>query len=269
MQCDVARKHLYLQQRPPKDEAEGVVFPISAEATQAREHLTHCAACQEFFAAEERLTALLRARAPRERASGALREQMLKRIGQERARLARRASWHGLKRNRGLAFALTGLLIILALSFGLWSSGREAHPVPEPIAAILIDDHIHNLPAVTEITSSDQNAVRSWFQGKVDFSFHLPTLQEPALLGGRRCSLLGQRAALIYYQHPQSIVSLFIFDGSDLVLPEDRTLALDGRRCLVDARKGYNVVLWKDRGLLYGLVSDLRSVDLIQLAERF
>ena len=44
---------------------------------------------------------------------------------------------------------------------------------------------------------------------------------------------------------------------------------LDGKQCMLDARKGYNVVLWKERGLLYGLVSDVQSAELLQLAEKF
>ena len=49
-------------------------------------------------------------------------------------------------------------------------------------------------------------------------------------------------------------------------LSEEHLVPLDGKRCLVDTRKGYNAVLWKERGLVYGLVSDLRSADLLQLA---
>ncbi len=44
---------------------------------------------------------------------------------------------------------------------------------------------------------------------------------------------------------------------------------LDGRHCLVDTGKGYNAVLWKERGLLYGLVSDVGSAELLRLATRF
>jgi hypothetical protein len=52
-------------------------------------------------------------------------------------------------------------------------------------------------------------------------------------------------------------------------LPESKLIALEGKRCLVAAQKGYTAVLWKERGLLYGLVSDLRSAELLQLAAQF
>jgi anti-sigma factor RsiW len=111
--------------------------------------------------------------------------------------------------------------------------------------------------------------VQKWVREHVGFSFRLPPTPDPRLIGGRLCYLKGQRAALIVYQHPQSKVSLFILDGRDIELPEDQLITLDGKRCLLKAEKGYNAVLWKERGLLYGLVSDAPSADLLQLAAKF
>lgn len=273
MQCDVARKQLYLQQWPPEYDAEGSVFQISADVTQAKAHLTHCDACRRFFAAEERLRVFLQTRAPREKASAALREGVLARIAQERKRSTgnsgRGARWFGLLRHQRLILGLSTLLALSVIASGLWLIERRAGVKTQEIASILIDDHAHSLPVVTEIASSDTGVVQTWFQERLGFAFHLPPLRDPSLLGGRLCNLQGRRAALVLYRHPQSKVSLFILDGSDVELPEARLIALDGKRCLVDTRKGYNAVLWKERGLLYGLVSDLRSAELLQLAEQF
>lgn len=171
-------------------------------------------------------------------------------------------------KKRGLVLALVGLAAAM-LAGGLWLGTRHAGVASQQFASILIDDHVHSLPGVTEIASSDPNVVQSWFRGKVDFAFNLPATRQSSLLGGRLCNLRGRRAALILYQHPDSRLSLFILDGSDIRLPEDRLVPLDGKRCLVDSVKGYNVVLWKERGLLHGLVSDIRSPDLLQLAAQF
>ncbi len=261
MQCGAARKYLY--------RFEGAALPTPADVAQAKAHVARCAACQEFFAAEERLIVFLRERAPREKASAALRERAFARIAQEREHSAKVSHWFERVRRRRSALALAGLLMITVLIGGLWLSARRDQAPLQQLASILIDDHTHNLPGVTQITSSDHTVVQSWFRGKVDFTFHLPPMRDPPLIGGRLCHLQGQRAALILYQHPQSTVSLFIFDGSDVELPENRLVTLDGKRCLVEAKKGYNVVLWKERGLLYGLVSDVPSADLLQLAGKF
>jgi len=263
MKCGTARKQLYLLRQPS---AASIVSPVEAEVAQAEAHVAGCAACQEFFAAEERLKALLRTRAPREKASATLREQVFSRIGE---RPARPSHWLRPLRRRNLALAVTGLMIVVLLAVGLWFSHRRTQIMSPQIASILIEDHAHNLPGATQIASSDHLVVQSWFQGQVDFSFRLPPINDPSLIGGRLCYLQGRRAALVLYQHPQSKVSLFILDGSDVELPETGVIALDGKRCLVDTRKGYNAVLWKERGLLYGLVSDLRSAELLQMAAQF
>lgn len=269
MQCDIARKHLYLQQRP---EAEGTVFPISAEASQAIAHLTHCADCREFFAAEERLRAFLQTRAPREKAPAALRERLLARVAEERelytGNSRGEARWFGPLGHRGLILGLAALLVITLAAGSLWLIERRAGVKTQQITSILIDDHAHSVFGA-EIASSDAGVVQAWFQERLGFALRLPSLRDPSLQGGRLCSLQGRPAALVIYQRPQCRVSLFVLDGSDVQLPDAQLIALDGKRCLVDARKGYNAVLWKERGLLYGLVSDLRSAELLQMAAQF
>jgi predicted anti-sigma-YlaC factor YlaD len=155
MQCDVARKHLYLRQR---SDAEDAVFPISADVTQAKTHLTHCGACREFFAAEERLRVFLQTRAPREKASAALRERVLARIAEERERSTgnsgKRARSLRLSRHRSLILGLAGLLALSVIAGGLWLIERRAGVRTQELASILIDDHAHSLPVVTEIASS-------------------------------------------------------------------------------------------------------------------
>src|SRR5262245_33476443 len=190
MQCDIARKHLYLQQRP---DAEGMVFPISAEASQAKAHLAHCAACREFFAAEERLKVFLRARAPKEKASAALRERVLARVAQERERLIENsgggARWSGFPRRRILGLGLVALLIVSLILGGLWLGAWRTRVKPQQLSSILIDDHAHSLPVVPEIASSDTSVVQTWFQERLGFAFHLPPLRDPSLQGGRLCNL--------------------------------------------------------------------------------
>lgn len=266
MQCGAARKYLYRLDEPDSEE---VSFPTQAEVVEARAHVGRCAACQGFFAAEERLKVFLRSRAPRDQASAVLRERVLTQIAQERERSAKVSHWFERVRRRGVALAVVGVLATTALLAGLWLTQRRAPVTPQQLASILIADHAGSLPGVTEITSSDREVVQTWFRERVGFSFHLPPTSDPRLIGGRLCHLQGQRAALIFYQHPQSIVSLFILDGSHIEWPDNQLISLDGKRCLATAGKGYNAVLWEERGLLYGLVSDAPSADLLQLAGKF
>jgi anti-sigma factor RsiW len=266
MQCGAARKHLYLLH---DSDSEKVAFPKEAESAQAEAHVSHCEACQEFFASEERLRELLRARGPRERVSAALRERVLSEVARERKQTARRSRWlRELVRSR-MALALAGLLVLAVLAGSFWLINKPSGAASQQLASVLIDDHAHGGTRPTDVASSDHTVVQSWFEGKVDFNFRLPAAIDRSLIGGRLCNLQGRRAALIYYQQPQSRVSLFIFDGADVHLPDDQLISLDGKRCLMDSNKGYNAVLWKERGLVYGLVSDASRVDLLHLAAQF
>lgn len=269
MHCGEARKHLYLLRLARQPGPEPAVFSRSAEAAQAEAHLSHCDDCQEFLAAEERMKNLVQTHAPRESASATLREQVLVSIAQERERSAKAVRGSGRLHRKWVALAFLSFVLIVTLAGGFWLKGKRTPIITQPIASVLIEDHAHSLPVVTEVASSDNGVVQSWFQGRVGFSFRLPPLNDSGLVGGRLCNLQGRRAALVIYQQPQSRVSLFILDGRDVEWPESNLIALDGKRCLVEAQQGYNAVLWKERGLLYGLVSDLRSADLLQLAARF
>jgi len=267
MRCATARKYLYGLKVSAG--AEPIRQLVQAELIEAEAHLAGCLACQGFFAAELRWKRLLKAKLPPEKAPASLREKVLFLIAQERGQSTRGEYWIRAIKRRRLGPGLIGLLLAAMLVGGLWLNGRRARVASRQFAPILIDDHAHSLPGATEIASSDPRVVQSWFQGRVDFAFMLPPTRQASLLGGRLCNLQGRRAALIFYQHPQSRLSLFIFDGSDIELPEKQLVPLDGKRCLIESQKGYNVVQWKERGLLYGLVSDLGGPEMLQLARQF
>jgi anti-sigma factor RsiW len=260
MECRAARKYLY---------GAGALSPATAELAAAKQHVSSCSECQAFFAAEMRLSRFIKERAPAEKATASLRERVLARIAEERRRMTAHIGWKRWARQSRLALLIVTTLVLMGVIITLVLRHNSVTVTPKELAAILITDHIGTLPDGVQIASSDREAVQRWFRERVDFSFRLPPTSEPPLIGGRLCTLKGQRAALIIYQHPQSKVSLFILDGSDVELPEVQLIALDGKRCLVDAKKGYNVVLWKERGLLYSLVSDVPSTDLLQLAGKF
>lgn len=266
MQCGTARKQFFIN--PPPEVNSGVACE-GEEFERAREHVSGCAACGEFFAAEERLKSLLQERAPREKASATLRERILRQLPQKAWEKGSLFQWLDFRPRSRRTLVWAGSLLLIVLMGGLWMYWRRNRVVPFPLTSVLVEDYVHNLPGVTEIASSDPQVVQSWFHGKVDFSFRLPSVQNPSLMGGRLCNLRGRNAALILYHHPQSVVSLFILDSSGVQFPEAPVVERKGRRCLVNSDKGYSLVLWKERGLLYGLVSDLRSDDLLQMAEQF
>jgi anti-sigma factor RsiW len=266
MRCGEARKCIYLNERQG---AESIIFPIEAEIAQAEEHVVGCARCQEFLTGERRLKELLVSRLFQESAPAELRECVATMLDRERKLAVKRpgASWVREERNKVIAAA--AVVILLAAGIAMWLSSGSRPNGEQRLAGMLVDDHAHTPAGLAEVVSSDHKAVESWFEGKIDFSFHLPPADDASLVGGKLCNLRGKHAALIFYRHPVSRVSLFVLDGSDVDLPRDHIIPLDRRACVLDTMKGYNVVMWKERGVLYSLVSDVGGADLLQLAARF
>jgi len=263
MECSTARKVLYSSQVLHGDKPA----PVETESKDARLHLEQCAACQQFFAAEKSLTALLRKHAPREAAPSNLREQVLSRIAEEQQKAKRPTRWSFLRR-RSAIFALALFLLVGLIFAGLWLRSRHSQE-SEQLALILVEDHARYQSAATEVTSSEPEVINAWFRDRVRFSVQPPRLSDSSLVGGRLCNLRGHPAALVFYRKPQTMISLFVLDGRDIELPKEHLIALEERPCFVTAERGYNVVMWKQRGLLYALVSDLRSAELLQLSTQF
>ena len=263
MECGTARKLLYSSQVLHGDK----LAPVETETKDARLHLEQCAACQQFFVAEKGLSALLRKHAPGEAASSTLREQVLSRVAEEQERARRPARWSFIRRRS--AILVLALFLLVGLIFaGLWLRSRHTQE-SEQLASILVDDHARYQSATTEVTSSEPEVINAWFRDRVRFSVQPPRLADSSLVGGRLCNLRGHPAALVVYRKPQNMISLFVLDGRDIELPREHLIALDERPCFVATERGYNVVMWKERGLLYALVSDLRSADLLQLSTQF
>src|SRR5712692_6993466 len=127
MECGTARKLLYSSQVLHGDKPA----PVETEAKDARLHLEQCDACEQFFAAEKSLSALLRQHAPAEAASSTLREEVLSRIAEEQQRVTR---WTFLRR-RSAVFLFAVFLLGGLLFAGLWLRSRHTQE-SEQLASI-------------------------------------------------------------------------------------------------------------------------------------
>ncbi len=265
MRCGEARKEIYITyQARDRASVTGVA------ANEAESHLAACPECQKFFASEEQIRDLVRSHFPRATVPPTVRERMLGRIAVERvAPFRARSPFRKIGSAPKRVVAASAVLLLLALLPALWMAWTDAGLPGSQVTLNLIRDHVSNLSLDMDVASSDIHAVQEWLRQRMDFSFELPAAAQPPLIGGRLCLIDGRRAALIAYQFPKNRASLFIFDGAGIQLPEGRLVSLDGKLCMIESAQGYNVVAWKQRGLLYGLVSDANSAELLQLAARF
>jgi len=118
----------------------------------------------------------------------------------------------------------------------------------------------------SEIRSSRFEQVEAWFAGKVDFAVQAPRFEQSELLGGRLCYLDGKKGAWLFYRKQGALLSFFIFDGTDITVAHLRRRASGEQKFGLGVAKGQRFILWKDQGLVYALVSDLREDDLVRLA---
>lgn len=133
-----------------------------------------------------------------------------------------------------LTFAL--LLVVVGLASWWWRQGEERGR-HEEIAQALVADHIHYLqvPDALEIASADPAILADWFRERVPFSVQIPRLHDGRLLGGRLCTLLGRKAALVLYERGGKRLSLFTLAADTVPVGEKEkihTAYPDQPRCL-------------------------------------
>jgi anti-sigma factor RsiW len=134
-------------------------------------------------------------------------------------------------------------------------------PAPAPTsdpATEAVGDHLrvlgeHSLGVVT----NDMHNVKPWFAGKLDFVPPVTFLgdDEFQLRGGDVAVFLGHKAAAFVYGRRLHVISLFVFEASDVPAGE-RTI------------QGFHVMTWSDAGFGFALVSDVNWDDLRTLQAR-
>ncbi len=215
-------------------------------------HLSECETCRGKVRVQAEWKSAIRAAAPREQAPAALRNRVARSIARESKPML---SWRAWAVRAMPAAAAVGLVATFMISKVQWS----------PVAADLVAKHLKATPI--EVTGgSDQ--VRKWYVDKVDFPVHPPQLCRSvscSLRGGRLSSVGDKPAAYLVYDINGDKVSVFIFDPSDLPIETRRKTVIDHRDVYFDQEHGYNVALFRDRGVGYAIASDLDQEQMVKL----
>jgi anti-sigma factor RsiW len=113
---------------------------------------------------------------------------------------------------RPIAWTALAAAIVLAVSLLGW---RQLHQT-NTLAAELLDQHLATLStaAIPQVISTDRHTVKPWFQGRLPFSFNLPTAEalppDTTLKGADLTYLNGQPAALLLFTIHKHEVSVFL-----------------------------------------------------------
>jgi anti-sigma factor RsiW len=213
-------------------------------------HLQECESCRAKVKVQAEWRQAVRAAAPREAAPAALRNRVQRAIAKE-AR-GRQRSWR--------TFATR--VLPLAAAAGLVGSFMMTRVSLSPVAADLIAKHQRNLPFEV---SGGSDQVKRWYVDKLGFPVRPPSLCKTcALRGGRLAEVANQQAAYLVYDVGGNKVSVFIFDPSSMTLELPQRATVDNRDVFLDQEHGYNVAIFRNRGVGYAIAGDLNRDQMLK-----
>ncbi len=233
------------------------------ERSEIDAHLAGCEKCRALAGRRARVRTALRAKlreamsppGPAGRAPPALRARIESALAHSRRPLWRRVL--APVPVATLAACAAGALLVLATHGGSAALVEEA-----------VTKHHRGLPLEVTAASIGEGSIAGWFADKLDFKPSPPHFRADGVrvVGARLSHLREWPAAYIRYELPRGQAGLFIVDD-----PHRRFDAV-GREVrlgpsvirLVNAR-GYNVAVWRDREIVYSLVSDLDEMALFEL----
>jgi anti-sigma factor RsiW len=225
-------------------------------AAEFERHLEQCFECGEALQALKSLRSSIGVSQLYEKTPAAFRKKVLAQFSTARpvTIAPARTNW------QWLAVAAT----LLVLAYGTWRivSLRGAGGYETTLAAEVIDAHLRSLQPghLTDVISTDQHAVKPWFDGKLDFS---PPVRDFAdrgfpLQGGRLDVIDNRAVAVLVYGRRKHLVNVFVWPTN-----EKDAIPRSG------SRQGYQWLDWRQNGMEFYAVSDTALSDLNQLQQLF
>lgn len=242
-------------------------FPVD-EIALAKVHSSECRECKQYFQYTNQFQEMLREKLSADVTPPKLREALLRRLAEIRKGPSKFKWLSGSKRWIGrvaavIAVGLVGLFIVR------YSLLQQRDEVGNQLVSVLIGDHIELQLRENpfDIQSSDRYQLEQWFKSRVDFAVSIPPVRDAAIRGGRLCYLLGKRAAFVSLEKNRMPLSTYILDGEGVDLSSlGEVVSSNHKRICRASGKGFNVVLWKSKGLIYAFVSSLQLDELEKLA---
>jgi anti-sigma factor RsiW len=159
--------------------------------------------------------------------------------------------------------ALGGLGVAIASSILTFALVRGVAP-DRSLTDEVVSSHIRALMPghLTDVASTNQHNVKPWFNGRVDLSPPVPSLDSTGfpLIGGRVDYVRGRTVPVVVYARRQHLIDVYTW-------PDTRERG--GAELSESARNGYNVIGWHTNGLSLEAVSDLNRPELEQFVKAF
>ncbi|HEY8923077.1 MAG TPA: zf-HC2 domain-containing protein [Polyangia bacterium] len=273
----------------------------AGERAEVQRHLDGCASCRRAAEAEAELSAALD-RLPRVAAPGTLRrrlEQLVTGVADEsrgpgvasdldparahRAQAVPASTASGSRRPAPgetrrwawmpplvSAFAAAALVLVVMRTTRPDAPSRES--APDSLVGEALNDHLRVISSThpLEIESGGIHQVKPWFTGRLEFAPRVAFSgdEDFPLLGGSVGYVRDRKAAVMVFKRRLHTITLLIFPPEGLDWPRAQARRVGRLAIVEEAARGFNVLLWRDGGLAYALVSDVSPRDLELLATR-
>lgn len=259
------------------------------ERAELARHLEGCAECRRAAAVEVELNAALD-RLPRHAAPGALKRRLETLVASAtpaapasapatpvatpapaRVEPPWRAAWAPPLVS---AFAAAALVLVVVRV----TAPRTSHDHLEDrlevrtpdLVAEAVNDHLRVVSSThpVEIESGGIHQVKPWFTGRLDFAPRVAFSGDAdfPLVGGSVGYFRDRKAAVFVFKRRLHTITLLVFPPEGLDWPDAGAIPLGRLSVTERASRGFSVLLWRDSGLGYALVSDVNSHDLEALA---
>lgn len=247
MKCDFADSHL-------QGYFDGELG--APGAAEFERHLQHCVHCAVELVDLDMLSGQLQLAQLYEAAPASLRIRIRADLRSVVPTAAVRQPhlWHWL--------AAAAALLLLAIAGWRVSPMLRTDDYQAEVAAEIVDAHVRSLQPshMTVIASSDEHAVKAWFDGKVKFAFPIRGFASEGfpLQGGRVDMVEGRPAVALVYSQREHPVNVFMWPTR-----EQDTSPRAG------SRQGYQWIDWRKGKMEFCAVSEASNSDLQQLQRLF
>jgi len=150
--------------------------------------------------------------------------------------------------------------------------GPSAGGSSSEIVAEAVNDHIRVISSThpVDIESGGIHQVKPWFTGRLEFAPRVAFSGDDdfPLVGGSVGYFRDRKAAVFVFKRRLHTITLLVFPPEGLAWPGGE-ISRVGRLSVFETNaRGFSVLMWRDGGLGYALVSDVNVHDLEALATR-
>jgi len=237
-------------------------------AGEVSAHLQGCADCRRLAAGEDALNVAL-SQLPRPRAPARLTARLegLVTAAERPARPRRESSRLSVWLAHFASACLAAALVVVAM--------RVSAPAGAGTAALVneaVNDHLRVVTSThpIEIESGGIHQVKPWFTGRLEFAPRVTFSGDDdfPLVGGSVGYFVDRKAAVFQFKRRLHAITLLVFPAGGLGWPSGATTHVGRLDVSETVARGFSVLLWRDDGLGYALVSDLNVRELETLATK-